>query len=203
MLGHLDLLRAALRGEQVRVRALVAFTGLKAEENEVMTVPWGLLRAISDHERRLASPIQHGAVTTTDEAGSQISVSYAGELVLETHIDYRLTIKPIDDDPSVGGWPHMGSLRDLIAQTEAVQLAALLAIPRQPEQLVIARPAWTWIEELFAFGTNVGWSDTRSAPGFLPYALGANDCRELTRYCELIDRHRPPSAARGTSRSPS
>jgi len=194
LLRHLDLLRGAIRGERVRVRALVAFTGIKAEDADTIAMPWGSLRPLGDHERRLASPIQEGDVTTTDDAGGQVTVSYGGELVLETTADYRLTIKPITDDPLPGRWPHIGSLNDLIAQTEAIQLAALLAIPRPPAQSVIARPAWTWIEQLFAFGSNLGWSDTRSAPGFVPYALTAEDCRELTRFCELIDRHRQPTA---------
>lgn len=195
LLRHVDLLRAALRGERVSVRALVAFTGLKVDEAHTIGTPWGPLRPLRGHERLLASSTQEGEVRTTDDAGREVTVSYGGELVLETTVDYRLTVRPIDDDPALGGWPHIGSLNDLIGQTEAIQLAALLAIPRPPAQLVIARPAWTWIEELFAFGTNVGWSDTRSAPGFLPYALAPDDCQELTRFCELIDRHRPPSAA--------
>lgn len=191
---HLDLLRRTLRGEQVSVRALTAFTGLTTQGGNAIATPWGTLRPLREHERKLVPPVQEGAVSTTDEQGNQVTVSYGGELVLETTVEYALTVEPIADEPAPRRWPHKSRLSDLLRQTQTVQLGALLAVPRPSSQPVIARPAWTWIEDLLAFGSSISWSDTRSAPGFVPYSLRTEECQEISRFCRLIDRHRPASS---------
>jgi hypothetical protein len=192
LLSNLALLRAAARGESTSVRALIAFTGMTVESGVTVKTPWGELRPLTPAERTLAPPLLDGAVSGTDPEGNQITVSYAGELVLDTTIPYELVVEPIDRGAGAPRpWPKRANRNELGHRIEAIQLSALLAIPRPTGSQVIARLAWTWIEDPLSFGRQMGWSDTKSAPGFMPYALRANDSEAIGHFCRQVDQHRP------------
>src|SRR5207249_880568 len=82
---------------------------------------------------------------------------------------------------------------ELGRRIEAVQLGALLGVQRNLGSEVIARVAWLWIEDPLSHGRNIGWSDTRSGPAFMPALLDSNDRRLLGRFCAAIATHRRPN----------
>jgi hypothetical protein len=190
LLKHLETVRTAARGEPTSVRALVAFTGVTTSEGTPLDLPWGVLRPLTPNERRIAPPSLEGAVSGTDSSGGTAEVSYAGELVLDTTLPYVLESPA---EATHDSWPNLPGTDDLGRRIEAVQLAALIGIERNVQELVIAKPAWTWIDDPLAFGRNLGWSEIRSGPAFMPYALSGDDCKSVSLFSELIDRHRSQS----------
>lgn len=92
VLDALEVVRSVAIGEPARIRALVAFTGVLPGDREIST-PWGSLRAPTDVERQTAPASVGGAVTGTDAEGNQVTVSYAGEMVLETELRYSVSVR--------------------------------------------------------------------------------------------------------------
>jgi hypothetical protein len=192
VLRNLDIVRAAARGGTPAVRSLVAFTGITTEGERTVRTPWGDLRPLTDAERRAAPSSLEGAVSGTNPDGKQVTVSYAGEVVLDTELPYSL-LAQAENRPDSGTWPKLRGADELGHRLEAIQLSALLAIARPPGSWVSVRPAWTWIADPLTYGRSISWWDPRSAPAFMPYELRAPDCDELSRWCELIAHHRSPA----------
>jgi hypothetical protein len=127
LVSLLDLLRRATRGKPCEVKALVAFTGIVLDGVEEIELPFGVLRSVHDHERALAPPSLEGQISHTYAEGESVTASYAGDIVLETTMEYRLKVEP----PNVDGftvWPtDLRSYERLEANLDSIRLASLLA----------------------------------------------------------------------------
>lgn len=180
---NVDTLRSALAGEPALVPARVVFTGFRTTELPIST-PWGPLRPMTEWERELAPPALQGAVTGGQADGSQVTVSYAGEMLLEAEMPYAVVLStPPRGEP----WPDIagsGSLRRMI---EGTQLSLLLATERPQSSWPTARLAWTWTADPLGHGSNIGWSDTRSGTGFMPAELSATECQSVSEWAHRID----------------
>jgi hypothetical protein len=104
----IDTIRAAARGKDTTVRALIAFTGFKTVGNTQVTTPWGTFRPLTEWERGLAPPGLEGELSGSDDEGKAVRIAYAGEMVLETQLPYALLIhlNPLGADVSEP-WPHI------------------------------------------------------------------------------------------------
>jgi len=89
---NIDALRAVAAGGQVPLPARLVFTGFTTERSRSIETPWGVLRAIEPWERELAPPGLAGGVSGADATGNQTTVSYAGEMVLDTTVPYSIVI---------------------------------------------------------------------------------------------------------------
>lgn len=89
--ASVDVLRSAISGRPTETRALLAFTGITTSGRSIET-PWGELRPITDDERSSAPSTLDGAVSGTDSEGRIVTVSYAGEIVLDTALPFALTV---------------------------------------------------------------------------------------------------------------
>jgi hypothetical protein len=184
-----DLLRRALAGEPTETRALFAFTGLTTGGRTVGT-PWGVLRPITEAERGVSPPSLDGAVSGTDAEGRSVTVSYAGEVVLDTRIPFGLSAhgcEPGEEPPDFPSSTQLNGARAMRRRREGMQLAVLLAVDRPAGQWATARFAWHWIADPTSHGRSMGWADPRTAPGFMPTELSEDECDALRRWCDVVE----------------
>lgn len=181
-----DRIRAAVMGEPCEVRTLIFITGLTTEDGITIATPWGDLRALTDAERLAAPPSLEGAVSGTDANGRSVTVNYAGELVLDTTVEYKLVVSGRDGDMNFPPWPRVDDRHSLRRRIEGIQLAALLAVDRPPGSWPTARFAWQWVADPFSQGRQLGWVDPRT-PSFMPYEITPDECTALSSWAVLID----------------
>jgi hypothetical protein len=191
--SNVDTIREAVTGGSPLVPARLVFTGMAADPGTKVTTPWGTLRLMSDIERRAAPASLEGAVSGTDHDGKSVTVSYAGELVLDAYVPYQLAIRPMADlESDEHLWPSMPGAAQIMRQVDAFRLAVLLSVDRPPGSWVTARLSWHWLADPLSPGRSIGWSDVRSAPGFMPYHLTVEDCEQVTAWASRIEAHWKP-----------
>ena len=189
-----DVLRSALDGDTAKVRAILAFTGIATGGRSIKT-PWGMLRPITEDERRSAPSMLEGGVSGTDSEGRSVTVSYAGEVVLDTTLPFGITVhpwKPGEEFPAPPPLQMLSGATALRRRSEAIQLGVLLAADRPVGQWATARFAWQWIADPTSQGRSIGWTDPRSSPGFMPTELSSDECEAVESWCELVEEHWSP-----------
>jgi hypothetical protein len=190
---NIDTLRDAVNGGNPRVRALVAFTGFTTNDAQPISTPWGPLRPLHEWERELAPTALRGTVSGAHPDGRQVTVSYSGEMVLETEVPYAVLIDyMLDLENLPPKLPTIEGADTLRRRLEGIQLATVLATDRPAGSWVAARPAWTWIGDPFGYGPNIAWSDARSSPGFMPYELTPAECDSVAQWTGLVEAHWSP-----------
>lgn len=186
-----DVLRRAARGETCKVKALVAFAGIVLDGVETIDLPFGTLRPILDHEREFAPPSLDGMVTHTTAEGESVTASYAGDVVLETEVDYRVVIEAPDFD-ALSVWPtEMRDFERLEANLDSVRLASLL-VGDESAMLTLA-PTWRMVFDPLAWGPLQSWSDPRKGPSIAPRRLAPQVVQELADWTRAIHNHRRPA----------
>jgi hypothetical protein len=188
-----DVIREAAGGKQPGVRARLVFTGLVTANGATIETPWGPLRPLTEIERRAAPTQLEGTVSGTDPDGKSVTVSYAGELVLETTLPYGVVVKPSAAmEVSAQAFPQVPGADALTHRIEAIQLSALLGVQRPVGSWAIARLAWYWVADPLFPGRMLSWASVQSAPGFMPYELSASECESLADWCRWIEERRVP-----------
>lgn len=192
---HVDVLRAAIAGKPIETRALLAFTGITTSGRSIET-PWGSLRPITPDERSSAPSILDGSVSGTDSEGRSVTVSYAGEVVLDTSLPFALTVhewRAGGEFPDAPSLKQMKGSQALRRRSDGLQLAVLLAVERPAGQWATARFAWHWIADPTAQGRSTGWSYPKSSPGFMPTELSQEECEALQVWASLIEANWSPT----------
>ena len=186
---NVDVLRLASAGKNASIPARLVFTGFTTSESREITTPWGRLRPLAAWERSLAPASLEGAVTGTGADGKQVTVSYAGEMVLETELPYAIRIDAVPDwaSPAIPSWRPMQGYDTLRRRLEGVQLAAMLSTDREPGSWVTARLAWSWTGNPLGHGGNTGWGDPRGPIGFMPAVLSVEECADFEEWATRVD----------------
>jgi hypothetical protein len=195
VISLLDLLRRASRGEPCQVKVLWAFTGIVFDGVDEIDLPFGVLRSVRDHERDLAPPSLEGRISHTAADGYSVTASYAGDVVLETTVEYRLVIKPLNFD-SLSAWPtdwppELRRYEQLNANLDSVRVASLLA--GDAEATLTLAPTWRMVFDPLSFGPLQSWNDPRSGPAITPRPMTATAAGELASWTEAVHTNRRPS----------
>jgi hypothetical protein len=191
LVSLLDVLRRATRGEPCEVKALVAFTGVVLDGVDEMQLPFGVLRSISDHERELAPPSLEGHISYTNAEGDSVTASYAGDVVLEATVEYRLKVEPRNFD-TFTAWPtDLRSYERLEANLDSIRLASLL--PGDTEAILTLVPTWRMVFDPLSWGPLQSWSDPRTGPSIAPRGMTATATDELAAWTEAVHTHRRSS----------
>jgi hypothetical protein len=188
----LDLLRTALRHGRTRVKVLVAVHGVVLADAEPVSLPFGLLRPIADRERELAPPSLQGAVSHTTADGELVTASYAGDVVFDGTMDYRLRIEA-SDQLMGAGWPtDLRAYETLETQLDAIRLASLLVSPdiRMPFAMV---PTWRLVFDPLSWGPLPSWTDPREGTTFAPRSMSRSVAKDLAGLIRVIHEHRRPN----------
>jgi hypothetical protein len=190
--SNVDVIRAAVAGRQPQVLALLVFTGVTTAGSRAIKTPWGPLRPLGEVERRASPATLEGAVSSLGADGESFTVSYSGELVLETTVPYGLVVRPWNYLQPFPYHPSVGGADGLRKRIEEVQLAVFLAVDRPPGSWATAHLAWQWVADPLSQTRAIGWVDIRSSPNFMAYELTAKDCDEVASWTERVGAHWTP-----------
>lgn len=132
----LEQLRSSFSGQVTRVTAVASLTGARLPEGALISGPWGHLRPArsDDHPFRLRALADRRTITTT-EAGDQVEITDAGDIILETSISIQVHV---GDDGNSWQSESMDDLGELI---DKVRLAFALAMTRPTKPIIYTM--WT------------------------------------------------------------
>jgi hypothetical protein len=194
----LATLRAASSGKATTCRALIAIAGLRLPDDVTsVDLPFGRLRHSVAADERLYPASLSGGLTSSGPEGETVQIDYAGDVVLETSLAYRVRVGEIDID---AGWPK--DLREhqvLYDHIDTIALAAALAIVRS--EPVVIGATWSAIFDPLAHGEAIGWRDARDYKGITPVVLSANEVSSLAEWVARIHTKRTRSIAVGIRRT--
>lgn len=186
-----DVIRDAIDGKEAQLPARIFFTGITTAGSTIET-PWGPLRPITDAQRRAAPDILDGAIGGMGENGNEVTVSYGGEIVLETSVPFVLEIAPLPEgDDDLGDQPDAKAAQELWRQTDGVMLAAFLGVDRSLGSWATARFTWQWIADPLTPGSSTALGNPKASPSFMPYELSEHDCQEMSVWSNHIDQWPP------------
>jgi Apea-like HEPN len=185
---NLKVLRRGIDNKQPVIPTRMVFTGFTTRGGETISTPWGSLRPIKTWERDHAPTSLESDVIGTQHDGTQVKVSHAGEMILETDLPYTIIPGKTPDWTDVPApWPNIKGADVFRRRLEGVQLAVLLATDRPIGSWITARLAWSWVGDPYGYGPGMSWSDRQSAPGFMPHELSPEECTEVARWAALIE----------------
>jgi len=183
-----DLVRDAVEHRPLKIPALVGVAGVTVPEGTVVDLPWGRLREVSEGDRRIIPPSLSGQLNHTAADGSHITINYAGDLTMESAVDYRIDIGEVDSDV----WrTRLISHQEMRQQLETLRLALLLSTKRDPAPIVVG--TWQFFVEPLGQGRSMGWNDPRRAPGLMPASLASHEVDDWARWASLIHKRRRPN----------
>jgi len=187
-----SLLRRAVRGEPADVKALIGFTGVVFEEGASTVLPFGTLRAVSEQEKEIALPMLEGRYSSAGSDGESVTASYAGDLVLETRLAYRIRLRD-PEDTTLGPWPE--DLREqldvLERKAETVRLAVLLTGEREPPLVVTS--TWRAIQDPLTWAPLLSWPSGRGGPAIVPHGLSRTELDTLLAWIRRVNANRNSS----------
>ncbi len=187
----LRVIKGALMGEDTETPVLVGMAGILLPDEAQVKTPWGILRAVREVDLRFVPTSIRGRLTTTTPEGENVEIDYAGNVVLETRIPYRVSVQRLGVEDE---WPQRLRAFDRLQEwSETTQLALLLAVNREARAKVVT--SWTTIFDPLSPAPLLSYRDTRSTPSLVPHRLTAEEATNWAVWIELVRRHRVPSIA--------
>ncbi|MFK4088778.1 hypothetical protein ACI2LF_31980 [Kribbella sp. NPDC020789] len=159
--GVVDSVRRAASGETVKVPARVGLAGILLPDgcDAVEGKGFRIRRADARDQRLIAGTTLEGQASGEGPDGEAVLLDYAGNLVLETTMTYRIKLGPLSPEMS---WPaNLTALRtEWETLIEDVRLAvALTSAVGSPTIIVV--PSWTLTADLLGQGPGLEWANTR------------------------------------------
>lgn len=183
----IDLVRRAVRGETVTVPARVALTGaLLPNDSAPFDIDGNHVRRRDGRDDWLvASTGGDRKLTATGEDDSQIEISYAGDIIIETTMEYRIHLGGLTTDE----WPaDLSRLRRALYDfVESVRLG--LALTTDPEDPVLVLQSWIVTLDPLAFGPNIGWREVEQNHKLVPRQLTAANIDGWRNWAERLLAH--------------
>lgn len=185
-LQQLDAIRTAIRGKPMTVKARVGITGLRLREGITVPLPWGVLREARESDRYMVPPGLSGQLSHTTEDGKQLIINYAGDLVVEMDVPYRIRLGAVDVE---AGWPDLISQEALDERLETLRIALILATTRKTPPLAFG--TWSvFVDPLAIGGRSSGWRDPRKGRSFTPIVLSKAEAKRWGEWIHLVDERR-------------
>jgi hypothetical protein len=186
----LDLAAAAVRGDPAEVPVLIGLTGVLLPKEQEIETPSGILRPTRQSDLRYVPESIRGGLTTTNPDGETIKIDYAGDVVLQTTLPYKLRLQ--DADLSEAEWP--ATLRDyeqIRVWQENTQLGLLLAVEAEPRAKVVV--SWVLVFDPLGHGPQLSFNDTRSTPSLVPHQLHQQGATTWSHWIKRVVDHRTRS----------
>ena len=133
----LGQLRSCFSGQVTKVTAVASLTGVRLPDDTEISGTWGRLRPAraSDHPAALR-PFFDKRTTTTTEAGNQVEISDAGDVIFETSVSVRVHVND-------NGMEWRSEGLDDGEVIDKVRLAFALAVSRPTKPIIYAMWATT------------------------------------------------------------
>lgn len=157
-----DLIKKAISGEPLQVPAYVGITGVRLPAGMRIEMPWGgQLREVTAADQRHIPKDLAGKLTMTHPDGSNVEIDYAGDLVMELDVPYKIKLDRFDDRSR--DWPIKPLTSEAIFEhVETLSLALLLSWDESPRPIVVN----TWMVTLdpLEFGVGMSWRESKRLP---------------------------------------
>ena len=188
---RLRLIRDVISGKQGTVTALLAFTGVLLPHGRELRINDGVVRAVTEVDRRLVPESLKGQIKTNHPSGAPITVNYDGDVVLEYEFPYTVQVRPRQTEPPFT-WP-VGVRPPLAMEQTVTRLRFSLMLAAERNHRVQFVPTWRTFDEPLAPGIVRSWSDPRYGADFTPTQL--TDA-EVTAWGEWYNKLNTPDVAR-------
>jgi hypothetical protein len=128
-----------------------------------------------------------GQLNTTTEDGKQITIDYAGDLVMEMDVPYKIKLGELQ---SGEGWPTDLTSQEVTEQRlETLRLALLLSTKRSAQPIALG--TWSiYLDPLAIGGRGSSWRDPRKARPLMPIVLSKAEANKWGEWIRLIDDRR-------------
>lgn len=174
-LQELQLVRDAFAGKRRFVTAKLGLMGvLLPNATTCLELSDGVVRAITEADRKLAPEVLKGQLRGTDSAGNTTIVNYDGDLLLEYRFPYRVRAvdRPMDASPS--DFPEdMRPPAELDRMLLRLRFSLMLAVERENRVQIV--PTWRYVDDPLSIGHAMSWSDPRQGVGIMPIQLTETD----------------------------
>lgn len=179
-----DLVRRAVRGETVTVPARIALAGaLLPDEFAPFEIDGARIRRRDARDDWLVAMTGGDrSVSATVDDQRHIEISYAGDVVIETTMDYRIRL----GERTAGKWPSdlsrlRQSLHDLV---EAIRLG--LALTDTQDDPVLVLQSWAVTLDPLSHGPNIRWSEVEQNRKLVPRQLTVADVQAWRGWTERL-----------------
>ncbi|WP_188308741.1 HEPN domain-containing protein [Streptomyces sp. CBMA123] len=191
VLQELHLVRAVFAGKSRSATAFVGLTGVLLPPGIQLAVGNILIRSIEEKDKQFIPPGIQGKLAGTDAAGVTTTISYEGDLVMETEFPYKVRIIP--EGIGLSDWPEdLQPPKEIEQALIRLRFAMLLAVEREGHRPQIV-PTWRIYDEPIKQGFSASWNDSRRTPSLVPTQLSEE---EVTAWQEWYERLSDPSAAK-------
>lgn len=189
VLEVLELVRDAIEGKEVVIPAIIGVTGLRVAGDESLDLPWGLLRAVTPADEARFPPGLAGKLQTSTADARQIEIDYAGDLVMELDVPYKVGL-----GMSVEGfdWPVPLTSSELVEKhLETLRLALLLAWEGGDPRPAIVGTWRRFLDPLQIWG-GMSWTDPRRLPALFPTELSKSQAGGWQAWIKRVHSGRIP-----------
>jgi Apea-like HEPN len=185
-------LRKALQGKKAEVPMRVGLAGVLLPEGvDAVDFGWARVRRADQRDVYFTRRISvEGQLQHTNAEGETIVIDYAGNLVLELDIPYKVLLKELD---MTAPWPDELNHTSMITEPiECLRLGLLLAGISEN-----SAAATTWqsvVDPLHGF-ESIGWNDPRRGTNLLPVQLADEQVDLWKEWVVKIHDHRTPQTS--------
>lgn len=149
--------RQLFSGKEVNIVGLASLTGVSMPSNYFISTPWGRLRPARqvDHPP-LAHTMAERTTTATLEDGTDVTISDAGDIIIEAHVAFRVSQYHGDLDSPEAISISSKTREELESRIMEVRLAHLLSSNEDPPVIL---PVWRRFIEPIQQGRQIAWSN--------------------------------------------
>jgi len=161
--------RQLFAGRTVNAKVLTAFTGILLPPGKELKLRDGVVRAVTEVDRKFVPEQIKGKLTTSDAEGNSTVINYDGDVVLET--EFRFRIRPMPSEEGIPrGWPEdMRPPASLDTTSTRLRFSLLLAVQRESRVQLVQ--TWRSFDEPLSVGRGMSYFDARQAIGLMPTQL--------------------------------
>lgn len=187
----LAILRKAIRGESTEIEALVALAGIVLPDGASLDTPVGTLRCMSEREREIVPSPLEGRVSHTSAEGVTTTGAYAGDVVLDTRLPYRIHIMPRHDG-LLSDWPGGPPDHALLERkVDTIRLAILLTA--NLDATTTTTVTWRAKKDPLSWTPVHSFPSVREGPSMLPRQFSPTELEDWVAWIRRVHANRHPS----------
>lgn len=182
------LARDVLAGKRRAILAKIAFTGVLLPTNSRLELRDGVVRPVTEADRRLAPDSLKSQLSGTDASGHSTTINYDGDVLLEYKLPYKVRVMQSSQADALAPWPEDMRPPDALSRTTTwLRFSLMLAVERESRVQLVQ--TWRYFDEPLTQGFAMSWYDPRQGTGIMPTQLTE---AEMTAWGEWYERLSSP-----------